>query len=182
MIHSVFEKSKLAIETVLRGSNVILANHDLGEEHLPQNGGNAAFPGIVWVPMGGQITEAKQRSADAVLRAGQGEQSIGVNEIAQRNPAIRIHIWNENFKATEILMRRYVAALRLAFTAHPFTAMHESWGIGPSPNTNEPVKNLKSGSMCILTIELRMPLTAEPIGVSEGPHHVTVNPQIPASA
>lgn len=179
MICSVFEKSKLALENSLRLHDVVLAHHDLGEENLPPS---ADYPGIVWVPMGGPITPAKQRGADAPLRAGLGQQSIGVNEIAQRNPAIRLHIWDVNFKATETLMQRYVAALRLAFTAHPFSAVHEAWGIGPSPNTKEPVQNVKSGSMCILTIELRMPLTAEPIGVSEGPHHVTVNPTIPAAA
>ena len=179
MIHSVFEKAKIAIENSLRTRQVELANHDLGEEKLAPS---MAYPGVVWVPMGGPITPAKQRSADAVLRAGQDEQSIGVNEIAQRNVSIRIHVWDVDFEATETLMAHYVAALRLAFTAHPFTPVHEAWGLGPNPLTKEPTQNLKSGTMCILTIELRMPFIAEPLGVSAGPHHVAITPNIPAQA
>jgi hypothetical protein len=179
MIHKVFEKSKLALETALRGFDVILACHDLGEENLAPS---AAYPGIVWVPMGGPVTVAKQTGADGPIRAGLGQQSKGIREIAERNVSIRLHIWDVNFKATEILYGHYVAALRLAFTAFPFRVTHEAWGIGPSPNTKEPVEHLKSGSLCVVTIEFGMPLTAEPLGVSEGPHHVTVNPVIPAQA
>jgi hypothetical protein len=179
MIYKVFRSAKIAIENSLRDLQVVLANHDLGEEKLSPS---MAYPGVVWVPMGGPVTVAKQRGADAVLRAGQGQQSIGVNEIAQRNVSIRIHIWDEDFTATETLMGHYLAALRLAFTGHPFSAVHEAWGIGPSPVTKEPVANLKSGTLCILTIELRMPFIAEPLGVSAPPHHPTIIPQIPASA
>jgi hypothetical protein len=179
VIHSVFEKSKLALENELRLHNVVLANHDLGEEHIAPS---AAYPGIVWVPMGGPVTPAKQTGADAPIRAGLGQQSKGVREIAERNVSIRLHIWDVNFKATEILMGHYVAALRAAFTAFPFKITHEAWGIGPSPTTKEPVEHLKSGSLCVVTVEFAMPLTAEPIGVSAGPHRLTLTPHIPASA
>ena len=179
MISTVFEGAKLAIETVLRESNVILANHDLGEEKLAPS---MAYPGVVWVPMGGPVTVVKQIGSDSAMRRAAGKQATGVRELAQRNVAIRLHVWETDFKATEILMGHYVAAMRQAFTGHTFDVTHEAWGIGPSPTTKEPVQNLTSGSLCILTIEIRMPFTFEPNELSAPPHHPTITPAIPAAA
>lgn len=179
MISTVFAAAKTAIENSLKDLQVVLANHDLGEEKLAPS---MAYPGVVWVPMGGPVTPAKQIGSDSAMRRAAGKQSVGVNEIAQRNPAIRVHIWDTDFAATETLMGHYVAALRSAFTGHTFSVVHEAWGIGPSPTTTEPVENLTSGSMCILTIELRMSFTFEPIAVSAPPHHPTITPAIPAAA
>jgi hypothetical protein len=179
MICKIFESAKLAIETILRQSNVVLANHDLGEEKLAPS---AAYPGVVWVPMGGPVTPAKQIGSDSAMRRAAGQQSTGVRELAQRNVSVRIHVWDSDFTATETLMQHYAAALRQAFTGHPFSVVHEAWGIGPSPVTKEPVQNLKSGSLCILTIELRMPFTFETNAISAPPHHPTITPAIPAAA
>jgi hypothetical protein len=179
MIHKVFEHAKLAIETVLRDSDVILAEHDIGEEKLAPS---AAYPGAAWVPMGGPVGPARQLGADSAMRRAAGKQATGVREMAERRVSIRIHVWDTDFKATEILMGHYVAAIRQALTAHPFEVKHEAWGIGPSPTTKEPVQNLKSGSLCILTIEIRMPFTFEPNALSAPPHHPTITPAIPAAA
>jgi hypothetical protein len=179
MICTVFESAKQAIETVLRDNNVVLANHDLGEEKLAPS---MAYPGVVWVPMGGPVTAAKQLGADSAMRRAAGKQATGVREMAQRNVSIRVHVWDTDFTATETLMGHYVAALRQALTAHSFEVTHEAWGIGPSPTTKEPVQNLKSGSLCILTIEIRMPFTFEKNTLSAPPHHPTIVPTIPAAA
>lgn len=179
MISAVFNSAKLAVETILRDKNVVLANHDLGEENLAPS---MAYPGVVWVPMGGPVTVARQLGADSAMRRAAGKQATGLREMAQRNVSIRVHIWDVDFTTTEVLMGHYVAAIRQALTAHPFEVTHEAWGIGPSPVTKEPVQNLTSGSMCILTIEIRMPFTFEPNVLSAPPHHPTIIPAIPAAA
>lgn len=179
MISKVFASAKLAIENVLKELQIVLANHDLGEEFLPPS---TDYPGVFWVPMGGPITPAKQIGSDSAMRRAAEQQSVGVNELAQRNVAIRVHVWNGDFESTETLMAHYAAALRRAVTGYSFNLAHEAWTIGPSPNTKEPVENVSSGSMCILTIEIRMPFTFEPIAVSAPPHHPTITPAIPAAA
>ena len=156
MISHVFAKVKQQLETTLRALGQELPIHELGEFHLAST---SAPPQIVWVIRGGPVTPARQGSADGVL---------GVHELARRNERILIHVWAENFGATEILMNHFVAAAREELSGYSFSAKSTDWSVGQDKVANK-------GRVCILEIEIGIPFTAEPL------RHLATTPTPPRS-
>lgn len=128
---------------------------EIGEEHLPKPGG---CPAILWIPGRGPITGGRQ----AIDQSQEGTPSnMNPAPIFQRNLACNAYVFAENFKATEKLFGHLVAALQRAVPGR-WTPTGESWSMGWPAATEEPSKTFESGTLCIVTFELRMALVREP--------------------
>lgn len=161
MISAIFNAFKARLEAALTAAGEELPRHELGAWKLPST---SAPNQIIWVVLGGQIAAARQ--------TGQGARALDVRQIATRNERVAVHIWGKGgFDETERLLNHFIAACRYAGTAYPFTSISTDWMVGQDMVTN-------AGRLCILTIEIRIPVTAEPIGVSHAPHTVTLDPTI----
>lgn len=160
MISTIFRAIRETLESTLRAAGEELPRHELGAFALTST---SAPPQIVWVIRGGQVVAPRQ--------TGQGQNAASVRQIATRNERIDVHVWARDFDATERLMNHFVAAARSACTAYSFEPLATDWSIGQDQGT-------VAGRVCVLTIEVRVPFTAEPIGVSHAPHTVTVTPTV----
>lgn len=156
MISTIFDAVKQQLETTLRDLGQALPSHELGSWHIDEHD---APPRIVWEVVGGPVTPTRQAGADGRL---------GIKQIGERHERCRIHVWDEDFTATETLMNHFVAAARAVMTGFSFSALSTNWLIAQSEKT---VK----GRLCILEIEIRLPFTAEPLPISAPPHPVTIN-------
>ena len=176
MIWRIFEVSDQQLRIAFEGLDLPMPFHRLGEEYLSDS---LAFPAIVWVPMGGPVTSARQSRADTTAQRSDGSTNLGIKELAERHETVRVHVWNADFKSTEILVGHFVAILRRpTLTGFSFSVRDMRWSIGPQQKTQEPTEEKQSGTLCILEMELRIPLTFEPIGVSQPPHTATVVPVV----
>jgi hypothetical protein len=160
-IQTTFEAVKKQLKSVLDGLGEDDVSHELGEEHISDSD---ALPRIVWVVIGGPVGAARQAGANGV---------IDKREIARRNERCQIHIWGEDFGATEILMNHFVAAARELMTAFSFQVKGTDWTQGQA-NKNA------SGRLCILDVEISIPITAEPIGITK-PSSVVIQPTMHAA-
>jgi hypothetical protein len=155
MISKIFGAIKQTLETTLRNLGQPLPSHELGAWHI---GEHDAPPRIVWEVVGGPVGPPNQLSAE-------GNRQI--KQIGTRQERCRIHIWDEDFTATEVLMNHFVAAARADMTGFSFSPLSTHWLVAQTEKT-------VLGRLCILEVEIRIPLTAEPIAISHPPHPVTI--------
>lgn len=160
MISTIFKAVSQQLDNVLRGLGLQPPTHELGADHLAENG---APPQIIWVLDGGRVTSARQ--------TGSGPRALGVREIAERNERCLIHIWAADFDATERLMNHFVAAARACATGFSFQALSTDWKVGQEKKTAD-------GRLCILEVEFGIPFTAEVLAVSAGPHRPVIAGQM----
>ncbi len=121
----------------------------LGEEHLPSPGG---CPAIVWVPGRGPISGGRQ----AIDQESPGNPRA----LFQRNLGINAYVYAESFNGTEALLGHFVAALHAALPGR-WTPTSESWSMGWPVGTVEPMAHAESGTLCILSFDVRLPLFDE---------------------
>lgn len=157
MISTIFGVVKQQLEKTLKALGSPLPSHELGSSHIDEHD---APPRIVWEVVGGPVTPAKQNGAD--------RNGATIRQIGERHERVRIHVWDKDFTATEILMNHFVAAAREVCTGFSFSALSTNWMVGQSEKTD-------LGRVCILEIEIRLPFTAEPIPVSHAPNVVAIN-------
>lgn len=160
MISAVFAAVKATLQAALEAAGEELPRHELGAWKLPTTSGPNQ---IVWAIVGGPVKAPRQ--------TGQGPKAASIRQIATRNETILVHVWGRDFEATERLLNHFVAACRAACTSYSFEAHSTDWTVGQEAVT-------VAGRLCILTMEIRIPFTAEPIGVSQPPRTVTLNPTI----
>ncbi len=159
-IAKVFEAVKAQVEANVRAAGEEIPLQALGGDRLSDA---TSPPALVWEVLGGPVTPARQTAADARL---------GIREIAQRNERILVHAWGVDFAATERLMNHFVAACRSpVLTGHSFSVLSTDWTESQSASSG-------LGRLCKLLIEIRIPFTAEPIGISAPPHVLTLNTSI----
>lgn len=158
MISSVFAAVKAQLENALKALGQELPVHELGADHLATM---SAPPRIVWVLDGGRVTPARQ--------TGSGSRALGIREIAERNERCLIHVWGDDFDATDRLMNHFVAAAREIASGFSFHALSTDWKVGQDQKT-------AAGRLCVLEIEIRIPFTAEPLAISQPPHTPTITP------
>jgi len=173
MLYRVFEAADQQLKVEFAELDVPAPFHRLGEEFLSDS---LASPAIVWVPMGGPVTPARQSRADTQVIRSNGTTNLGIRELATRHEKIRAHIWECDFKRTEILVGHFVAVLRTMLSGFSFKVENLHWSIGPQQKTNEPTEEKRSGTLCILEFEIDIPLTFEPLQISQPPHTPTITP------
>ena len=157
MISKVFDAVKETLENALRDAGEELPVHELGAWRLPELG---APNRIVWAVVGGPVTAPRQ--------TGQGSAALGTHQIATRNETVLVHVWGKGgFDETERLLNHFVAACRLTCTSYSFEPKSTDWTVGQESKT-------VAGRLCVLTIEVRIPFTAEPIAISAPPHTAAV--------
>ena len=159
MISKVFEAISEQVRSTIAAIGSELPEQKLGEENVSEL---TAPPAIVWAVRGGPVKPPRQTGADG---------NLGTRQIAQRSVRILVHVWNKDFTSTEILLNHFVAAARSVLTAFSFRALSEDWTTGQAARTN-------LGRLCVLEIEIDVPFTAEPIGVSAPPHVLTIETQV----
>jgi hypothetical protein len=160
MISTVFAAVKTLLDATLADAGQPAIKHELGAWKLPST---SAPNQIVWAIGRGIIKPARQ--------AGQGPRAASIRQIATRSERIYAHVWGTDLDATERLLNHFLAALRYACTAFPYRALDTDWTIGQEAVT-------VAGRLCIVTFELDIPVTAEPIGISAAPHTVTITPTV----
>lgn len=159
-IAKIFQAVAAQVEANVRDAGGQPPTQKLGGDRLSDA---LAPPAITWVILGGHVSPARQVGADNVL---------GIREIAERHVRILVHIWAEDFEKTEELANHFVAACRSpVLTAYSFTAISEDWTEGQSASSG-------LGRLCKLEIEIRVPFTAEPLGLTTPPNVVTINPSV----
>lgn len=163
MISDVFNAVKTQLETTMLALGLAAPAHELGAFNLAST---SAPPQIVWEIHGGEVTAARQNGDDGTL---------GIRELARRNERISVHVWGDSFDETEKLMNHFVAAARTVATGFSFAAKSTNWMPGQDQRTAK-------GRVCILEIEIGVPFTAEPLGISQPPHTATVQPVMHAPA
>lgn len=159
MISTVFSAIKARLDAALAAAGQPAIRHELGAWQLPSN---SAPNQIVWVVGRGQIKAPRQ--------TGQGARALNIRQIATRTERIYAHVWGGagGFDATERLLNHFLAALRAGCTSYPYRALETDWTIAQDSVTT-------AGRLCVVTFELDLPVTAEPLGLSPAPHTVTVN-------
>lgn len=162
MIASIFAAAKQQLETVLHAAGEQPPTHELGAWHAAEA---ASPPRILWVIDRGRVEPTKQ--------AGNSRTALGVRELSRRVERILVHVWAESVEAVELLMNHFVAACRAVASDYSFRALETDWTVGQA-------EVAPNGRLCILTIEVVVPFTAEPVGVSEAPHVPTIVPQLNA--
>lgn len=93
----------------------VVATVEFGGHHLREN---ASPPRIVWVPMGGPGSSARQP----------GEYP---RRLRTRNPAVDVHLWAEDFTAAEELLNDFLEAVH-HITHGSYAFNNESWSEGNS--------------------------------------------------
>jgi hypothetical protein len=159
VISTVFAAIKDRLDAALVAAGQPAIRHELGAWKLPSTG---APNQIVWVVGRGQIKAARQ--------TGQGARAINIRQIATRTERIYAHVWGGGggFDATERLLNHFLAALRAGCTDYPYRALETDWTIAQEAVTT-------AGRLCVVTFELDIPVTAEPLAISPAPHTVAVN-------
>lgn len=127
----------------------VMPSCKLGEEHLQSPGG---CPAIVWVPGRGPINGRRQAIDQTDPANPRG--------LFQRNVSVNAYIFAESFTATEALWSHFVAALHRALSGRWAPTM-ESWSIGWPVATLEPSPQFESGTLCIFSFDVRLPLFDE---------------------
>src|SRR6185312_4093850 len=117
--------------------------------HLQKPGG---CPAIVWVPGRGPISGGNQ--------AIDQKNPDNPRALFQRNLSINAYVFADGFTATEALLAHFVAALHRALSGRWFPT-GESWSVGWPVETVEPIQHFESGTLCILSFDVRMPLFDE---------------------
>jgi hypothetical protein len=157
VISTIFAAVKETLENALRDEGVELPRQELGAWKLPQT---SAPNQIVWAVVGGPVSAPRQ--------TGQGSAALGTRQIATRNETVLVHVWGKGgFDETERLLNHFVAACRRACTSYSFEAKHTDWTVGQESVT-------VTGRLCVLTMVIAIPFTAEPLAISSAPHAATV--------
>lgn len=179
MLWRIFEFLDEQVTIQLTELGVPVPFHKLGEEHMIREG--QEFPMIVWVPIGGPITVARQLAADKQLDPT-ADGSPRIRQIGTRQETIHVHLWHQTLKDTETLLGHYVAMIRPLLTAFSFRVTGTAWSVTTRPPGNDTGTDVATGTKCVLAMELDIPLTLEPSWISAPPHHPTITPVIPATA
>lgn len=163
-IAKIFQAVSAEVDALVRAAGDHPPIQSLGKDRLSDA---SSPPAIVWELLGGPVTAARQVGAD---------RNLGTREIAERNERLLIHVWGEDFGATERLMNHFVAACRgggerPGLTAFTFRAISTDWTESQSASSG-------LGRLCKLEIEICVPFTAAPLGISQGPHVLTLNTSI----
>jgi hypothetical protein len=111
-------------------------------EHETSGG---STPRIVWVPKGGTVTPAKASGGDGIDNPG---------GLWSRAVAINAHVWCDDVTAVERLMNHLVAALYDACSRKSHAILGETWDTKSAT---------AEGVLCLLSFELRLPFTREPL-------------------
>jgi hypothetical protein len=183
MLSTIFDTVKTGLEMILTGLGEPLPLHVIGEENLPNPG---TLPSIVWVPRGAKKIEmiGGPRAPMAVRLTKRGAtpqpnndtgRIDSPNQVARRDELVHIYVRNAGFRETEILMNHLVACMRVQLTAFSFRPIETDWSIGWPVETNEPTRNIQSGTQCILACYLAVPFTFEQQPIARSPLGLTVD-------
>jgi hypothetical protein len=140
----------------------------------------SSVPTIVWVPKGAQkITMIAGPRAPTTIKLGRRgatpapNDDVGrvddPNEVARREEVIHIYVRAAGFPDTERLLNHLVALMRVQLTAFSFRPMSTAWSVGWPTATNEPERDMKSGTLCILECTIAIPFTFESQTVVRSP-------------